>query len=193
MNNDPYAAPTADLQTDSVVIETSTWSARGRLSRLSHLAHAFLLLIIAGLISTVAAFLFSTIVGGFEGMDLTNLEPSLFTSPMAIAGSLVLLLLFVIFLYLYVCMLIKRLHDRNHSGWWSLPLMVLSVIPVIGLITVIGYIYVMLFPGNKHSNRFGGQRETKGWEKILGILYIVLMVLMIVGGGASFFFAMNSL
>lgn len=190
MSNDPYAAPTADLQTDSAAIETSIWSARGRLGRLSHLGQVFLLTIIFLVLLGLSAGLLGMGAGGLQGMDPANLDPSMFSSPMAIVGGILLFIVFIVFMYLYICLLIKRLHDRNHSGWWSLPLIVISMIPVIGLISMLGYIYVWFFPGNKHANRFGGQRMTKGWEKVLGILYIVLMAVIFIGGGAAVFMGM---
>lgn len=192
MSNDPYAAPTADLHTDSAAIETSIWSARGRLGRLAHLGQVFLMMIISFLVMGLGFFLISMAAGGIEGLNPETLDPSLFSSPLAIVGGVLLFVFFVVFMYIYVCLLIKRLHDRNHSGWWSLLLIVLSAIPLIGLIGLIGYLYVWFAPGNKHSNRFGGQRTTKGWEKVMGIIYIVLMVVLFVGGGAAVFMGMNS-
>lgn len=190
MSNDPYAAPTADLQTDGAVIETSTWSAKGRLGRLSYLGQAFLAtlvwLIVIGVIAGVLAA-----TGSFDGINPDALDASALSNPMAIVGGILLFLTFIAFIYIYACLLIKRLHDRNHSGWWALPLMVLSAIPIIGLIAFIGHIYVMCAPGNKDSNRNGAKRATKGWEKVMGILYIVLIVLAVVGGAASVFMGIS--
>ena len=44
---------------------------------------------------------------------------------------------------------IKRLHDRNLSGWWMLPI---GLVPVIGPLC---FLIVAALPGNAGSNRFG--------------------------------------
>jgi len=175
-SNDPYAAPTADLSTDAAALQTSIWNAKGRLGVLSHLAQLFawslLLLVLAAVVIGVASLL-----AGGMGALTTAFESGNFGSPAVLLPLLVFVPLFFISLYVYVCLLIKRLHDRNHSGWWSLPLILISLIPILGMLV---YLYVLLWPGNKHANRFGGQRITKGWEKVLGIIYLIILVGMVV-------------
>lgn len=187
MSNDPYVAPTADLQTDAAAIKSSIWSAKGRLGVLSYLAHSLILALLLTLIIGAAIFLIGTVFGGLETVAASaqNMD---FANPAIIVSALVLIPLFLVGMYIGVCMLIKRLHDRGHSGWWALPLIVLSIIPLINLIAMIAFIYVMFFPGHKHANRFGGQRTTKGWEKVLGILYVILIVgslVLTIGGIAA--------
>lgn len=50
---------------------------------------------------------------------------------------------------------VRRLHDRNMSGWFLLLLIVLSAIPVIGLIASIGWLVLMLLPGTPGPNKYG--------------------------------------
>lgn len=191
MSNDPYAAPTADLQTDAAIIETSIWSAKGRLGVLSYLAQSLIMIIVFTIVLGVAGAIIGTVFGGIESIasSVENLD---LANPALLVGALVMIPLFLIMMYVGICLLIKRLHDRNHSGWWALALTVLSLIPIVGLVAIFGYIYVMFFPGNKHANRFGGQRITKGWEKVLGILYILIIVASIVGGIAAVIFGMSA-
>lgn len=188
MSNDPYAAPTADLHTDAAAIETSIWSAKGRLGVLSYLGQSLLMIIVMMVVMGILAALVGVLSGGMENIA-GAMEGGDFSNPAIIIAAVVFIPLILLMTYIGVCLLIKRLHDRGHSGWWSLALIVVSMIPLVGLIAILGYIYVMFFPGNKFANRFGGQRTTKGWEKILGILYIILIVGSIVGSiGALVFF-----
>jgi len=184
VSNDPYVAPTADLQTDAAAIKTSIWSAKGRLGVLSYLGQLFVLVIVFMIIMAAVGLVVSTLFGGMDSI-MASLDSPDFSNPAILVPILIFVPLFIAFMYISICMLIKRLHDRGHSGWWALALTVLSIIPIVGLIAIIGYIYVMFFPGHKHANRFGGQRITKGWEKVMGILYILLMVASIVAGIAS--------
>ncbi|MCL0099347.1 DUF805 domain-containing protein [Dehalococcoidia bacterium] len=57
-------------------------------------------------------------------------------------------LLLVIFLAMTVILGIKRMHDRNHSGWFLL----FCFVPIVHLLA---YGYLFLAPGTTGSNRFG--------------------------------------
>jgi len=58
---------------------------------------------------------------------------------------------------------VRRLHDRNLSGWWILGffviLVVVSMIPILGiilyLVMMIGGIVILALPGDVGANRFG--------------------------------------
>ncbi len=50
---------------------------------------------------------------------------------------------------------VRRLHDRDMSGWWYLGFMVASLIPFLGFIASIAFLVVMALPGTPGSNRFG--------------------------------------
>ncbi|MEN7536578.1 DUF805 domain-containing protein [Aurantiacibacter flavus] len=50
---------------------------------------------------------------------------------------------------------VRRLHDRDMSGWWYLGFIVASMIPLIGFIASIAFIVVMALPGTPGANRFG--------------------------------------
>lgn len=184
MTNDPYAAPTADLQTDAAAIPTSVWSARGRLGVLSYLGQSLVMMVIFTVLIGGVIAVAGGMLGGLESMPASPGDID-FSNPAFLIPLLILVPLFLLMMYVGTCLLIKRLHDRGHSGWWALPLIVLSLIPLVGLVAMLGFLYVMFFPGQKHANRFGGQRVTKGWEKVLGILYIILIIGSIVAGIAG--------
>ncbi|MEJ2409657.1 MAG: DUF805 domain-containing protein [Novosphingobium sp.] len=50
---------------------------------------------------------------------------------------------------------VRRLHDRNMSGWWCLGFVLLGVIPVFGWITSICYLVIMFLPGTEGPNLYG--------------------------------------
>lgn len=50
---------------------------------------------------------------------------------------------------------IRRLHDRDMSGWWYLGFVVGGLIPYIGFIISIAFIVIMALPGTEGPNRFG--------------------------------------
>ena len=67
--------------------------------------------------------------------------------------------------------LIRRLHDRNHSGWLCL----LIFVPVVNILFTL---YLLLAPGHQETNAYGPPRTTRGWETIFVILYLVLAVIL---------------
>lgn len=50
---------------------------------------------------------------------------------------------------------VRRLHDRDMSGWWLLGAYVLSLVPVIGFLASIALLVVFVLPGTPGPNRFG--------------------------------------
>ena len=54
-----------------------------------------------------------------------------------------------------IAVVVRRLHDRDMSGWWYLGIIVGSLIPFIGVIISIGFIVLMALPGTDGPNRFG--------------------------------------
>jgi len=53
-----------------------------------------------------------------------------------------------------IAIAVRRLHDRNMSGWFLL-LGLLCIIPFIGFIVAIGFIVVFALPGTVGPNKFG--------------------------------------
>lgn len=50
---------------------------------------------------------------------------------------------------------IRRLHDRDMSGWWFLGLVIGMIIPILNFFVIIAYLVLMLLPGTRGPNRFG--------------------------------------
>lgn len=50
---------------------------------------------------------------------------------------------------------VRRLHDRNLSGWWYLGMILASFIPFIGFIASIAFLVVMCLKGTDGENKYG--------------------------------------
>jgi len=100
--------------------------------------------------------------------------PGLQTPDQRLPTSAILFLSFVYMGVLYFSFIfaIRRLHDRNHSGWLSL----LTLIPLINLGLTL---YLAFAKGDEHENQFGLPRSTKTWEKVLAWFYVLIFPLAI--------------
>lgn len=165
MNSDlltppPFGIPTAP---------DKPWSYKGRFGRMSFLAWYF----IASLVSCAILIPAILIGGGFSLLESmsTGVPPS--------GGTLGLLLFFMLvfisisFYFSLIC-LIRRLHDLNKTGWFSL----LIFVPFVNFIFII---YVCAAKGTAGPNRFGPVRETPVIEKVFGWAYIVITVMAGIG------------
>ncbi|QUL38217.1 DUF805 domain-containing protein [Erythrobacter sp. JK5] len=54
-----------------------------------------------------------------------------------------------------IAVTVRRFHDRDMSGWWYLGFIVMSLIPLIGIIASIALLVIMFLPGTAGPNRFG--------------------------------------
>jgi uncharacterized membrane protein YhaH (DUF805 family) len=54
-----------------------------------------------------------------------------------------------------IAVVVRRLHDRDMSGWWYLGVIVASMIPLVGFVAGIAFLVLMLLPGTPGPNRFG--------------------------------------
>ena len=68
----------------------------------------------------------------------------------------VVYLIFAVALFLpIIAVHIRRLHDRNMSGWWYLGFVLLGMIPVVGIFASIALIVICCLKGTEGENRFG--------------------------------------
>jgi uncharacterized membrane protein YhaH (DUF805 family) len=80
-------------------------------------------------------------------------------------GLLILLYALVVFLP-SVAVTVRRLHDRDMSGWWYLGAIIGSAIPIAGFLVGIAFLVLLALPGTPGPNRFGpdpkgvGEAET---------------------------------
>ncbi|HEY6868116.1 MAG TPA: DUF805 domain-containing protein [Novosphingobium sp.] len=54
-----------------------------------------------------------------------------------------------------IAVTIRRLHDRDLSGWWYLGTIVAGAIPILGTIASLAFLVVMCLDGTPGPNRFG--------------------------------------
>jgi uncharacterized membrane protein YhaH (DUF805 family) len=165
-----YGAPRGDVAQQryaGAIDQTSPFSPAGRFGRLSYIAWGLLVSVLAQIVEFAA--------GGtallHPKLDAAGdlLPPDL--SPMALgviaAVALVALMIGILFM-------IRRLHDLDGSGWWAL----LALIP---LVNVFFFLFLLLKAGTPGPNRYGPQRETPGWEKVVGGIGVALLVIALIG------------
>ena len=131
----------------------SALNADGRFGRLSYLGWNGLLCISIMLIAILVAI-------GLPGLQTP--DQRLPTSAILFLGFVYMGVLYFTFIFA-----IRRLHDRNHSGWLSL----LTLIPLINLGLTL---YLAFAKGDEHENQFGLPRSTKTWEKVLAWFYVLI-------------------
>lgn len=61
-----------------------------------------------------------------------------------------------------IAVTVRRLHDRDMSGWWYLGAIIGSMIPLVGFLVAIAFLVLMALPGTVGPNRFGP--DPKGGE-----------------------------
>lgn len=59
---------------------------------------------------------------------------------------------------------VRRLHDRNMSGWFLLAFIAGLVIPIINILVFVAFIVVMAMPGTTGPNRYGA--DPKGGHDV---------------------------
>ena len=182
MTDNLYAAPESDVEHHSGKVENGSiiWGS-GRLSVMSFIVHNILLNCIyipvalgLALITGVSPTTSDTQLGLFSG------NPSIMWVPNLIAVTLVF--------WIGTCLTIKRLHDRNLSGWWvilfTIPFVMIGALSYFGIdaglfsLVSVALIVVLFIPGKDEPNRFGSWRKTRRWEKIVLIVCLVLFVLV---------------
>ena len=155
----PYQAPSADVSavpTSGGYDETGPLSPQGRFGRLSYLAW--------GMVFGVIAYIVMIAVGGSMMLTQDMAHPRI---GMLWLPQLAMSVIFVLFV-------IRRLHDFDASGWWTLLLFV----PFVNLIFAL---VLALKAGTAGANRYGPPRLTRGWEKVLGYIGIGFWALGIIG------------
>lgn len=140
-------------------------NAKGRFGRLSYAAWTFLSSIVAVIIIFVLAFTAVLSTG-------TNVEQP---QNYPILAIILFIVVYIALLYFSFVFTIRRLHDRNQSGWLSL----LMLVPVANLFFLI---YLFCAKGSEGSNNFGPVRATSAWEKVLGWIYIIIIPLAFIFG-----------
>ena len=135
-------------------VNDSVLNAAGRFSRFSYLGWNGLLLLVMMLLGIIVAIALPS-----SAPD-TNQDIPIFA--MIILGILYIALIYFSFIFA-----VRRLHDRNHSGWLSL----LMLVPFVNIAMAL---YLTFAKGDAYANQFGLPRVTRTWEKVLGWIYVLI-------------------
>ncbi len=133
----------------------SGFSANGRFGRLSYLGWNMLLVLSIFPIGIIVALFIPA---------LTSSSSTILT---LVLGTL-LLIFYIALVYYSFIFSIRRLHDKNQSGWLSL----LMLVPLINLFF---FVYLSCAKGDEGQNNYGRPRITQGWEKVFAWIYIILV------------------
>ena len=137
----------------------SALSASGRFGRLSYLGWNMLLGLSMFVLGIIAALFI----------------PALSNSPsntlIFILGA-VAIIIYIAVIYFSFIFTIRRLHDKNQSGWLSL----LMLLPLVNLFF---FVYLSCAKGDAGTNNYGAPRITRSWEKVLAWIYIVIFPISI--------------
>ncbi|MEO6281363.1 DUF805 domain-containing protein [Roseateles sp.] len=151
----PPRADVADMSPGTAVGELKLFSAQGRIGRLRYLAYSSAASVVYSLVVSVSA-------AALAGSPASTF--AFFLSLLALLG----LLWFNTFCG------IKRCHDLDISGWWSLTL----IVPVIVLAW-------MFMPGSRGENRFGPPPPSNTWGvRVLGVIMPVVFIVGILAAVA---------
>ncbi len=153
-----YQAPESNVETDSEggFDDNPLFSPKGRLGRLRFITLSMLV----GIVGLVIMSLVSVAVVALLGDDSEG-----------IAASVMVILWLVTFIPGLI-LTIKRFHDLNSSGWFSITML----IPLVNLIALIALWFV---PGTKGKNKYG--LEPKPGNTALSVIVIVFMLTMWIG------------
>ena len=184
------------------------FSIKGRFSRSSFLAWNFLwylpfiiIGIVMSLMTDPAHTDFINVTSGFAQL-YASIEMYSQEKEWAIVAPIIFLIVPLSFFTINTIFLIRRLHDIDRSGWFSL----LIILPVpatisfiyfattfdgistsavlllmrITLLVNLGFIlFLLIKKGTQDVNRFGSVRETLKWEKIMAILAPLLIAVYV--------------
>ncbi|TNE47006.1 MAG: DUF805 domain-containing protein [Sphingomonadales bacterium] len=122
----------------------------GRSRRMEYWMFTLLNVLVIAVLSILA---FGT--GGAAGMLDPNADPSAAMGALFGGMGLLLLAWALVVLIPGIAVTIRRLHDRDMSGWWYLGFIVASFIPFVGFVASIALLVLMFLPGTEGPNRFG--------------------------------------
>ena len=157
-----------ETPTSPLPINDHPLSPNGRFNRLSYIGWYGLLSLVC-----MAAFIGIFAFTGFFSMNQANVDAAIM-SVFSGLSFFALIALWLVALYCQIVFLIRRLHDLNKTGWLCLILLV----PILQFFFTL---YVLLAPGTPHRNDYGDVRPSRGWEKILAWIMILITILMMFG------------
>ena len=100
---------------------------------------------------------FAILLSGID-LDALTFEAMLQTwgeSTSFFVGVLLLVFWWLITIVPGVTVTVRRLHDRNMSGWWYPGFTAMGFVPYINLLSSVAFIILLLLPGSQGENDFG--------------------------------------
>lgn len=107
-----------------------------------------------GVVASVAAFIaILPFINELANGGIDDLEVALSKSA---TGLLIALAIGIVTFFLLLPVSVRRLHDRNMSGWWLLAFMLGGMIPYVGsLVSIAQFVIMGCLGGTPGPNRFG--------------------------------------
>jgi uncharacterized membrane protein YhaH (DUF805 family) len=167
--HNPYQTPSASVTLPDLGgnDETSPFSPAGRFGRLSYIAWGFLVGLTAQVIDLAAGGA-ALLTPAFDAAG-QPIPPEIAPETLAVVVIVGLVSLVIVVLFM-----IRRLHDIDASGWYAL----LVLVPLVNVLLIL---FLLLKSGTQGTNRFGPERITRTWEKVVGIIGVVFMILGVIG------------
>ncbi|HET9629430.1 MAG TPA: DUF805 domain-containing protein [Novosphingobium sp.] len=122
----------------------------GRSRRKEYWMFALLMMIVYAI---GAALMFSAIVPMITAGAAAP-DPAMFTPAFWVGAGLLGLFTLAIIVP-GIAVTVRRLHDRDMSGWWYLGVVIIGQIPYLGGLVQLGFLVLMCLPGTPGPNRFG--------------------------------------
>ncbi|MCB2049461.1 MAG: DUF805 domain-containing protein [Novosphingobium sp.] len=136
---------------------------QGRSRRMEYWSFALLIFV-------VYLVLVGIMMAGGASLAAMSGDPSAITSasfgPVFYIGVGLLILFALAVIIPSIAVVVRRLHDRDMSGWWYLGFIVASMIPFVGFIASIALLVLMFLPGTPGPNRFGPDPKGPGSTEV---------------------------
>lgn len=113
--------------------------------------------------SAAAVLMFA---GGFMNA-LSGAENPEF-GPLFWLGGAIALIFFLVSFVPAIAVTIRRLHDRDMSGWWYLGFIIAGTIPYVGNVLNIVFLVILCLNGTAGPNRFGSDPKNPGSYDVFG-------------------------
>lgn len=122
------------------------------------------------LLNTIVFIVLFTLIFGFGGVsgslsDVENSGPAALFGIFAGGLGLIVLAYWLAVLIPGIAVTVRRLHDRELSGWWYGGLLIASFIPIVNFFALLGFLVLFVFlllPGTRGPNRFGPDPKGAG-------------------------------
>ena len=155
----PYESPQGSFNPEHLgVAPVRIFSMTARLGRLRYFAYSMYINLAFGLF-----------------MVLSDTSGVIFNASNNVLGSLQVLPIYVVLTIAGLVVIVRRLHDLNRSGWWS-------IIMLLPLVNLIMSLYLLAAGGTQGANRFGSMPSSNTWITwVYGFVVPLILCVMLLG------------